>query len=593
MYYNKINIMKFSIITPTIGHPTLSKLLVSVSSQLINEDIQIEHIIVIDGPEYKNEVQNILNIIPIQNNHERHIIELPYNTGKKGYFGHKIYSSITHLVNGDFVIYLDNDNWLDNDHILNYYNAIKQYNYDWMFCLRKIWDIQGNYICNDDCESLGYISNSFYNRDVYFIDTNCTCVKKEIAVKFCYVWNNMGTNNNNDPDRIYSRILMTLYPNYECTFKYSVNYSVENRTQSVTQNMFLNGNQLVYNKYGEIPWNKKQLFIAHFDVDNTEKIIKRIYENHKECIAFDQWSLNIMDKMDDYICISAYNPFIPSNKKVLFHMCHINLLPKKVLERKDITKILYTIESPNIRHQEQWDYNFLLSNFTHIITYWKTFINNSNKITHNNTNNNIIYFPFIHRYDLTNSNDVNCIKTNDNLNKQVCIVLENRNLCNHYQINGTKLNALDYLRWEYCKELGKQVDCYGSTWKKYSDIINYKATQSRFLNKVRTIDIMQNYTFALIIENCDAEGYVSEKIYDAISVGCIPIYYGNNNLDVNIPSDCYIDLKNIKPKVLPKFLNILNNELINTYKQNIYEKRMNILKNVSINKYNDLLKTII
>ena len=41
--------MKFSIITPTTGHSLFQNLLLSVSNQIINEDIQIEHIIVIDG----------------------------------------------------------------------------------------------------------------------------------------------------------------------------------------------------------------------------------------------------------------------------------------------------------------------------------------------------------------------------------------------------------------------------------------------------------------------------------------------------------------------------------------------------------------
>lgn len=581
--------MKFSIITPTIGHPLLSKLLLSVLNQKVSEEVLIEHIIVVDGPEFVEQVDTILQECPITNssNLERYVIYLPYNTGKGGFLGHKIYSAITQLINGDYVILLDNDNYLDDDHVETYYKAIKKNNYDWMYCLRKICDSNGNYICDDSCESLGYLSNTFYSRSVFFIDTNCTCVKKEIATKLCQIWNHVGTNNEDNPDRVYSRALMQLYPNYECTFKYSVNYTVDNRKESVGKNMFLFGNQEIRKKYNGIPWMKKQLFIAHFDVQNTEKIIKRIYQKDKECIAFNQWNLNLLDQMSDHLCISAYNPFIPSNKKVLFHMCHKHLLPETVLERNDIEKILFTIEGPNIRHQEQWNFEFLYNKFSHIITYWKPFIETARK-----NSKKISYFPFIHRYDFTNINDLDCIKVNNNKEKNVCIILEKRDFSQKYKINNVDLQALDYLRWEYCSVLKEKVDCYGETWKTYKNIINYKPTQNRFLDREKTIDIMANYTFVLIIENCNADGYVSEKIYDAMSVGCIPLYYGNNNTDINLPKDCYINLKNIKPTLLPYIINFLSPKMIETIRGNIYKNRMKVLRNASINKYNELLKTM-
>jgi hypothetical protein len=581
--------MKFSIITPTTGHSLFQNLLLSVSNQIMNDDIQIEHIIVIDGPDFKERTESILNSVPINENQERFIIQMPYNTGSGGFLGHKIYSAITQLVNGDYVIYLDNDNWLENDHIINYYNAIKTHNYDWVYCLRKICDLQGNYICNDDCESLGYLSNAFYHRGVFFIDTNCTCVKRDIAFKFCHVWNSVGTDNEDNADRVYSKTLMSLYPNYECTFAYSVNYCVDNRAKSVKKDLFLIGNQVTMQKYGSIPWTKKQLFLSHFDFENTEKVIERIYQREKECIAFNQWNLNILDQMYDHFCISAYNPFIPSNKKILFHICHFNLLPERVLERNDVEKILYTIEGPNIRHQDQWNIELLFSKFSHIISYWKPFI----EIANLNSSKNATFFPFIHRYDFTNTGDLECIKINNNREKKICIILEKRDFSEKYQINGTELKALDYLRWEYCRELGKRIDCYGSSWEPFKDIINYKATQNRFLDKERIIDFMCNYTFVLIIENCNADGYVSEKIYDALSAGCIPLYYGNNNLDVNIPKDCYIDLKNIEPKALPNSLDTITDFMLETFQKNMNSKRTQILENVSVNKYNELLKTFL
>ena len=89
--------------------------------------------------------------------------------------------------------------------------------------------------------------------------------------------------------------------------------------------------------------------------------------------------------------------------------------------------------------------------------------------------------------------------------------------------------ALDYLRTQYALPFGKQIDCWGNSWESHSNTINLCKTLDRFENKEYVIDIMKNYTFCLIIENCDASGYISEKIYDAFSAGCIPLYYGNSD----------------------------------------------------------------
>lgn len=43
------------------------------------------------------------------------------------------------------------------------------------------------------------------------------------------------------------------------------------------------------------------------------------------------------------------------------------------------------------------------------------------------------------------------------------------------------------------------------------------------------VSFMSNYKFAICPENMDTEGYVTEKIFDAILAGCIPIYNGSKN----------------------------------------------------------------
>ena len=43
------------------------------------------------------------------------------------------------------------------------------------------------------------------------------------------------------------------------------------------------------------------------------------------------------------------------------------------------------------------------------------------------------------------------------------------------------------------------------------------------------VAFMRQYRFVICPENADAEGYVTEKIFDSILAGCIPIYTGSGN----------------------------------------------------------------
>jgi hypothetical protein len=572
--------MKFTILTPTTGNSNLVKLLRSIEDLVTNDDITISHYLVVDGPEFSEKVKKIVKSVPSS---RRNLVVLPENTGASGFLGHRIYASFPYLINSDYIIFCDDDNWFEPNHILNYYNLIKTGNYDWVYSLRRIVDHLGNYICNDDCESLGYLSNCFYNRDVYLIDTNCTCVRTSICQQLCSIWNKPGSNGDSDPDRLYSRTLMEKFQNYECTLDYTLNYTIGNRPRSVKADLFINGNS-VFNKLfgGRIDWRRRQIFLVHFTPEQTERIIRRIYSTEKPDISYNQWQLNILDKMTDKLVISAYNPFIPSNKKVLVHMFTPNTLPASI-SRLDLFKIYYTIEGPNVRHQAQWDLEFITKNFNKILTYWKPLL----------LSDKCQFFPFIHRFDFYNENDILNIKKNSNIDKKIGIILENRGFNAEYSINGVKLRSLDYLRGEYAKHLGKRIYCYGETWRPLSNIINYCEAKNRFLDQERVVDIMSKYTFVLIIENCDASGYVSEKIYDALSVGCIPLYYGNVNSLINIPKSCYIDLRDITPSQLPVFIDNMDLTAIETMREEIYNCRVDILYGVSINKYNSTISSLL
>lgn len=53
-------------------------------------------------------------------------------------------------------------------------------------------------------------------------------------------------------------------------------------------------------------------------------------------------------------------------------------------------------------------------------------------------------------------------------------------------------------------------------------------------------DIFKDYQFALTLENKKKFGYISEKIFDALSSRCIPIYWGTDEIYKYVPADKFI-----------------------------------------------------
>ena len=80
--------------------------------------------------------------------------------------------------------------------------------------------------------------------------------------------------------------------------------------------------------------------------------------------------------------------------------------------------------------------------------------------------------------------------------------------------------------------------------KAFSRLISRFAPQfpsyrGKVINKNETL---RDYRFSICYENArDIPGYITEKIFDCLFAGCIPIYWGANNIAAHIPPDCFID----------------------------------------------------
>lgn len=248
--------MKVSIITPTTGNPFLKECIASVRAQTYKN---IEHIVVVDGESRWEKADPILYeaAFPRGHNSSDNLLILPYPTGTDRYNGHRIYGGVTYFADGDYHIWLDDDNVLEPTHVESLVNLVQQNDLHWAYSLRKIIDKDSNVLCLDDCESLGKWA-SILNPQDFFVDVNCYFVKKDVAVQLSPVWyRKFREPGQMEIDRAIAHVLMNNNLKFDCTRDYTVKYRVGNTGLSVQADFFLRGNEAMLQRHnGNLPWKK-------------------------------------------------------------------------------------------------------------------------------------------------------------------------------------------------------------------------------------------------------------------------------------------------------------------------------------------------
>ena len=237
--------MKVAVVTPTIGAETLTQCIESVQNQSYQD---LTHYVFLDGEEHYGKIHSIL----YEKSGKRTIqtVELKENVGK-GWYGHRVYAACSFLVNADVICYLDEDNWYEPCHIEKLVRKIKEGN-DWAYSLRKIYDKNGEYICEDNCESLGKWP-VYFNDSVFHIDTSSFAVRRDVAVAIGHAWYGQW-----GADRQFFGAIKQYYPNFACTNAHTLCYRLDGNPNSVSQEFFEQGNAIQSQKYNEFPWKSKQ-----------------------------------------------------------------------------------------------------------------------------------------------------------------------------------------------------------------------------------------------------------------------------------------------------------------------------------------------
>ncbi len=247
--------MKVTIVTATTGRPELKQCIESVAKQT-HQDIQ--HLIFVDGLGASLRLKSLTDAYAPSSIDFVDFIHLPYQVGNNRWNAHRMYGAAAYFAEGDFIIFLDDDNTLDPTHVKDCLKVTES-GATWAYSLRKIVGRGGEFLCNDDCESLGKWPSVIHKED-YFVDVNCYFLPKMLAIQISPLWyRKFREPGQPEVDRVLCHGLRQIAPNYESTYKYTVNYLVASNSElSVKPDFFEYGNAEMIKRYnGVLPWHKK------------------------------------------------------------------------------------------------------------------------------------------------------------------------------------------------------------------------------------------------------------------------------------------------------------------------------------------------
>ena len=139
-------------------------------------------------------------------------------------------------------------------------------------------------------------------------------------------------------------------------------------------------------------------------------------------------------------------------------------------------------------------------------------------------------------------------------------------------------NKRGNFRNKFIKELSKykRVDMGG----KYNNNVGERVKKK--------IEFFLSYKFSISMENSEADGYTSEKIYQSFISGTIPIYFGNYMIDEIFNPKTYILIKSEKDliKKIEYIKKIDNNDelYLSILKEKIFINNNKIIKNLEEEK---------
>jgi alpha(1,3/1,4) fucosyltransferase len=168
-----------------------------------------------------------------------------------------------------------------------------------------------------------------------------------------------------------------------------------------------------------------------------------------------------------------------------------------------------------------------------------------------------------------------------------CLINANKRF-KTYELNDLYEERLKVIRW-YEAYHPIDFELYGLGWDKPSPAFTTAEKLLRRVNRLRSQllayrpfpsfvgpiankdTVLLNAKFSFCYENVkDLPNYITEKIFDSFMAGCVPIYWGANNVTNYIPQECFIDRRDFDSmETLHRFLKGIDSSKYQSYQDAI------------------------
>lgn len=199
----------------------------------------------------------------------------------------------------------------------------------------------------------------------------------------------------------------------------------------------------------------------------------------------------------------------------------IHLLPKKIFEKGNKIRLIYMAMEPSnisIIHNKA---ALSLWKFDRIFTWNQGLLELANS-------RKIYYSQDLPLYQLDINNFIK------RKSKIVAIF--------SYKRSSNKKSNYSF-RFHLIKSLSRKnmIDLYGVGWENCDDKDILSVYKGRVKDKLQ---VLQDYKYCLAIENECSKDYITEKLLDSISAGCLTVYFGANNVSEYFSEDLIIQISN-------------------------------------------------
>lgn len=168
--------------------------------------------------------------------------------------------------------------------------------------------------------------------------------------------------------------------------------------------------------------------------------------------------------------------------------------------------------------------------------------------------------------------------------------------CNFMASNNKAKERINFVK-ELVKR--KKVDCLGPVLYNMEarDTVGKQDQSGKYIDwRKEKLEIIKEYKFTMSFENEQAYNYVTEKIYQPLLVGSIPIYWGAPNVDTLFNPKCFVNVNNFNSyeEAIDEIMRIDDDE---TYYKTFFEESVILsdskLIEVSEEKILERINTII